>query len=349
MLKLAVTLAAVLAALAAAPVGGASTQLPVVATGVAAFAALLPWSNVHASKEKGRLGKTVAIGHSTVAIEAAGLDEYQGVDLFDLAHHTALAHAKYIASLHKGWRVASVGSGRFELLSGKKVLQYLVFTAEAASPETFQIHLVKSGSDGQKLMRSLDRAGTRFWLGTQDPRTITSDQDGLALVEQVDQAVGGTQQVTATTALDGTQQGRSELVRADGYVAGFDAAGTLTGWFNGQTIYDYDGDAHCWDVETVDGVESLWSTAFVPTDLYAMRVQPPKSQGATVELDYSGFEANTSHPDTVVLTVDATTHLPVSETVQIDFLGSSITADQAFDWLTPIVEQPQPTGPLCPS
>jgi hypothetical protein len=340
-----ILLAAVLAALVLSPAGVASTQLRLPGAEGSPFTALLPWSNVHGTSQKSRPGKTVKVGHSTLSIEAARLDEFQGVDLLDFAHQTAAAHAKFIARSHKGWRVASAAPGRFEVLSGKNVLQYLVFAAEAASPETFHVRLVKDGGDGQKLLRALDKPGTRFWLGAEDPRTITSDQNGLALVQQVNQAFGTTQQLTATAALDSAPQGRAEFVRADSYVAGFDPDGTLTGWRKGPTEYGLDTKNQCWQVDSNAGSDSLWSESFVPTNLYALRVQPPKPQGATVELDYSAFDANTAQPDTVIVITDATTHLPVSATFQSNSVGTIV---ETFDWLTTIVEQPQPTGPLCP-
>jgi hypothetical protein len=349
--RAALILGAVLGALATASVASASNQLALNGSGGALFTAALPWSNVHAKKEKGGLGKTVAIGHSVLAVEVADDNEYSGLtDLVDAKHRTASAHAKFLATSHKGWRLASVGGGhRFEVFSGKKVLHYIVYAAEAPSPETFHIRLVKDGGDGQKLMRLVDHDATRFWLGSQDPKTIANDANGLSLLQQVNQAVSGTQQVTFDVAPEGgTPEAKSQSVRADGYDATFDANGSLTEWVKGTSVYDV-SDQNCWDLTTLDKpFDPFWSAPFLPTGLYALRVGPPKQSGSTVELDLSGFDSNSSQPDTIVVTADATTHLPVSEHLQVSLLGFPIAVAETFDWETPVVEAPQP-GPACPS
>ncbi len=348
--RLMIILGAVLGALALAPVGSAATRLPVSGSGGVPFTALLPWSNVHGAKEKARSGKTVSVGHSTLAIEVAARDEYAGVvDPFDVSNRTAVNHAKYLAMVHGGWRATSADGGRrLEVRNAKKALQYLVFAAEAASPETFHVRLVKDGGDGQRLMRALDGAATRFWLGTQDPKTITSDPDGLALSQQVNTAVAATQQLTMTIAFtsDPSDDEKLEESRADGYVAESDANG-LYYWRKGTTELDYDDEDKCWESDTVDASGStLWSTAFL-SEPYGLRVNAPTQAGTGIGLTYTGFSSNTAGPDVVVATIDPATHLPSSVAFQAGFVP--LTINETLDWQTPIVEQPQPTGPLCSS
>ena len=210
----------------------------------------------------------------------------------------------------------------------------------------FRIQLTHDGGDGQQLMHTLDSANTRFWLGQTDPKTIASDQAGLALIDQAVTAEATQPQVTVTVApWSGLPSAKVEWQKTDGYAAGFDDTGALIEWQLGTDALFLNPQSSCWFELSVP------STDTTPTGIagYALKVGTPVQSGRQIAVSLSAFHTNYENvPEQGSLIVDATTHLPVSAT-DIDNGGSApSTTTETFDWTTPIVEVPKP-GPVCAS